>query len=436
MRISLLNSIIHLRPKSSLFTFLFSLLCFCVACQKNVQQARVVTTNDDQHLEKPYVILISLDGYRYDYTERFQPPYLSKFIAEGVQATSMLPCFPSKTFPNHYSIATGMRPENHGLINNTFYDPEKDAIYRISDRQKVEDGNWYGGTPIWVQAAKSGMITASYFFVGSEADVQGIRPTYYYDYNGSIPNKERTQQVIKWLQLPESQRPHLITMYFSDMDDIGHRAGPNNDKALKKTLFELDKTLGNFFQSLEKLNLPINVIIVSDHGMEEVPTGNYIPIELLEDDEQYKTINGGATLHFHLKDKADLEAIYKTLKVKEKHFTIYKTKDSPYYQANPSNPRIGDLIAVVDHHYYFSGARRIAVLKASGDQTGGQHGFSINNKDIEAIFYANGSHFQSGMTIPSFENIHIYPLICEILDLEIPKEVDGKLEVLSDTLKK
>lgn len=435
MSVSILNST-TIYPKSSFCIVLFSLLCCCVACQKNIQKIGVVSINEKQQLDKPYVILISLDGYRHDYTERFQPPNLSTFIEEGVQAESMLPCFPSKTFPNHYSIATGMRPENHGLINNTFYDPEKNALYKISDREKVTDGSWYSGTPIWVQAAKSGMVTASYFFVGSEADVQGIRPTYYYDYNGSIPNEERTQQVIKWLQLPEIQRPHLISMYFSDMDDTGHRAGPNDDDALKETLFELDKTLGDFFKDLEQLNLPINIIIVSDHGMEEVLTENYIPVESLEDDEYYKTINGGATLHFHLKKKADLEAVYKSLKAKEDHFKIYKTKESPYYQANPSNPRIGDLIAVVDHHYYFMGARRIALLKARGDKTGGQHGFPINNKDIEAIFYANGSHFQSSMTIPSFENIHVYPLICEILGLEVPEEVDGKLEVLAPILKK
>jgi len=236
--------------KISSLTFFFSLFFFFVACQKEVQQVEEVVINDDQHLDKPYVILISLDGYRYDYTERFQPPHLSKFVEDGIQAESMLPCFPSKTFPNHYSIATGMYPENHGLVNNTFYDPTKDAIYRISDREKVENGSWYGGTPLWVQAAKSGMVTASYFFVGSEADVQGIRPTYYHRYDGSIPNEERTAAVVEWLKLPATQRPHLITMYFSDMDDIGHRAGPNDDDALKETILDLDETLGDFFNDL------------------------------------------------------------------------------------------------------------------------------------------------------------------------------------------
>ncbi|MEL6944441.1 MAG: ectonucleotide pyrophosphatase/phosphodiesterase, partial [Bacteroidota bacterium] len=384
---------------------LFSLLCSCVSCQKGIHKQVSTTINKKEHLNKPYVILISLDGYRYDYTKRFQPPHLSKFIAQGVQAESMLPCFPSKTFPNHYSIATGLYPENHGLIQNTFYDPDRDAIYRISDREKVEDGTWYRGTPLWVQAAKAGMVTASYFFVGSEANVQGTHPTYYHRYDGSVPNEKRTAAVLDWLKLPPAQRPHLITMYFSDIDDIGHQAGPNDDDAIKSRLLKLDEILGDFFKNLNALDLPINVIIVSDHGMEEVPTENYIPIEILEDEERYKTINGGSSVHFHLKNKENIEEIYQHLKAKEDHFTVYKTEDAPYYQAKPKNNRIGQIIAVVDHHYYFSGARRIALLKARGNKTGGQHGFSIDNKEIEAIFYANGPQFKKDLTIPSFENV-------------------------------
>ncbi|MEM9886536.1 MAG: ectonucleotide pyrophosphatase/phosphodiesterase [Bacteroidota bacterium] len=410
------------------------LLILNTACQKGLQQISSPSENKAVHLEKPYVILISLDGYRYDYNKRFQPPHLSKFAAEGVQATSMLPCFPSKTFPNHYSIATGMRPENHGLVNNTFYDPKKDAIYKMSDREKVEDGTWYGGTPIWVQAAKSGMLSASYFFVGSEADVQGVRPNYWYRYDGSIPNKDRTKQVIDWLNLPPAKRPHLIMMYFSDVDSKGHRFGPNNAEQLKASIFALDEVLGNFFQDLEKLDLPINVIIVSDHGMEEVPIENYIEIERLEDDSLYKTVNNGALAHFYLNDKNKLEEVYQNLKAKETRFRIYKTSESPYYKTNPTHPRLGDLIAVVDHHYYFADARRIALRKRVGRTINGEHGFPVNNKDVHAIFYARGPQMKSKMLTPSFENIHVYPLICEILGIKIPKDIDGSINVLADIL--
>ncbi len=158
--------------------------------------------NASSQLDKPYVVLISIDGFRYDYVERFQPPNLIEFIQNGVAAESMIPSYPTKTFPNHYTIATGMTPENHGLVANTFIDPERNDLYRISKREAVEDGTWYSGTPLWVNAEKNGMLSASYFFVGSEADVQGIRPSYYYRYKHTTPNTERVQQVLDWLNLP------------------------------------------------------------------------------------------------------------------------------------------------------------------------------------------------------------------------------------------
>ncbi|MEM9848825.1 MAG: ectonucleotide pyrophosphatase/phosphodiesterase [Bacteroidota bacterium] len=416
--------------------FAILILLFFTACQRSVQQNGSNIQNAKAQLDKPYVILISIDGYRHDYTERFQPPHLTQFAAEGVQATSMIPCFPSKTFPNHYSIATGMRPENHGLVSNTFYDPEKDAIYKMSDRAKVEDGTWYGGTPIWVQAARAGMVSASYFFVGSEADVQGIRPNYWYAYDGSVPNRERTRQVIEWLKSPPSKRPHLITMYFADVDTKGHRVGPNNSEGLKQTVLELDQVLGNFFQDLAQLKLPINVIIVSDHGMEEVPVDHYMPVERLEEDSLYQTVNNGAIVHFYLHDQQDLEMVYQDLKAKEEHFKIYKSNDAPYYGQKTAHTRIGDLIAVVDHYYYFSSARKIAMRKMTGATTSGQHGFPVENIDTHAIFYARGPQLQAAMKVASFENIHVYPLICEILGLDIPENIDGSIEVLTPILKK
>jgi len=386
--------------------------------------------------EKLYLLLISLDGYRYDYTERFHPPNLSRFISEGVQSKSLIPCFPSKTFPNHYSIATGMRPENHLLVDNTFYDRKKEKMYRISDRSVVEDGSWYGGSPIWVQASKAGIVTASYFFVGSEADIQGIRPDYYYPYDGSVPNEERVRQVLEWLELPEDRRPRMITMYFSDMDDVGHRFGPNNDEKLKGRLFELDKVLGKLFAGVESSGLPVNIIIVSDHGMTEVRAKHLLNIDLVRDGQRYITANNGALVHLYLKRGVDPSVVYDELSAKKKHFEVYLTKDSPFYATNRNNPRLGELLVVPEFGYYFSSAKSIEKRKAAGQKVLGEHGFSPEHKDLHGIFYARGPALKKGLTIESFENIHIYPLLCEILGLSIPEEVDGDAKVLESILLK
>lgn len=385
---------------------------------------------------RPYLILISLDGFRWDYVRRFQPPHLEKFIETGVRAESLIPSYPSKTFPNHYTIATGMYPDRHGLVDNSFYDAERDAEYNIWTRERVQDGAWYGGTPIWVQAERSGMVAASFFFVGSEAAIGGVRPSYYYNYDGSVTKAQRVEQAIDWLKLPPAQRPHLITLYFSDMDDAGHRYGPDADRQLREALFSLDEALGRLFEGVEKTGLPVNFIIVSDHGMSPVPVEQLLPVEQLEDEDRYRSVNNGALVHLYLHPGADGEGVYRDLKEKETHYRVYRTAEVPFFEVPPANPRWGDFVAVPDSGYYFADARVMALRKASGQTFIGEHGFDPARREMHGIFYANGPAFRQGLRIPSFKNIHIYPLMCKILGLGIPAGIDGKPEVLDEILTK
>jgi len=205
--------------------FLPILLLLLGACDPVPQQQTTERRNQPAQQDRPYVVMVSLDGFRYDYAEQYQAPHLLRLAQEGASASAMLPSYPSKTFPNHYTLVTGLYPARHGLVGNTFYDSEKADMYRIRDREKVEDGSWYGGTPLWVLAEQNGMLAASYFWVGSEADVQGVRPSYWYPYDGDVPHGERVRQVIEWLELPPAQRPHLITCYFSVVDSRGHQIG-------------------------------------------------------------------------------------------------------------------------------------------------------------------------------------------------------------------
>ena len=391
--------------------------------------------NASSQLDKPYVILISLDGFRYDYVERFQPPNLMEFIQNGVAAESMIPSYPTKTFPNHYTIATGMTPENHGLVANTFIDPERKDLYKIGKREAVEDGTWYSGMPLWVNAEKNGMLSASYFFVGSEADVQGVRPSYYYRYKHTTPNIERVQQVLDWLNLPAEQRPHMITLYFSTMDDIGHRVGPQADEELRSALFELDEVLGTLFDGVKKTGLPVNTILVSDHGMQGVPVEKMIPQEMLENEELYEIAHNGTFSLVYLKEGVRKRKVYRYLKKREAHFSVYKKQDFPYYTANQSNKRLGDLIVMTDFPYYFKGTRAIGFARKNNGERG-EHGFPPEHKTMHAIFYAQGPTLKQGLKIPSFQNIHVYPLICNLLELPIPPGVDGKSNVLAPIIER
>ena len=415
--------------------FILSTLIFSSCKSSTNLIGSTPTINSKASLKKPYVILISLDGFRWDYVERFSPPHLSGFINNGVKAESLIPAFPSKTFPNHYTIATGMYPDKHGILGNLFYSKAKDLTYSIRKREMVEDGTFYGGSPIWVQADKAAMVSASYFFVGTEADIQGIRPTYYTNYDSQIKNEVRVAAVLNWLALPAKKRPHMITLYFSDMDDVGHRYGPNNDAVLKKALINLDRNLGDLFKGVEATGLPVNIIIVSDHGMAELSTTNFIPTDDIENDDLFSVVDNGAIVNIHPKNDDQIDAIYRYLKPRENNFKVYRTADTPGFEYSPKNKDWGAIQIIPDVGYYFVGSQRIAAREKNPNTTIGVHGYNPKYKDMHGIFYANGPAFKKGYVLPPLKNIHIYPLMCKILGLEIPDDIDGKLNAIESVLK-
>lgn len=415
---------------------LSSLIVLSCGSTTNVKSITPLTTvNTEEAMKKPYVILISLDGFRWDYVDTFKPPHLSAFIKKGTQATSLIPSFPTKTFPNHYTIATGMYPDNHGLLANTFYSYDKDATYRIRDRDKVTDGDYYKGTPIWIQANNHGMVTASYFFVGTEANIQDKHPTYYYNYDGKTTNQERVKQAAQWLGMPAKQRPHLITLYFSDLDDTGHKYGPNNEAKIKESLFKLDTALGDLFKKVDQTGLPVNIVIVSDHGMREIPTHKLIPTEKIKNDSLYTTIDNGVIMSIHPKDLKNTTAILAQLKSKEEHFQVYTTAQAPHFEYIPKNKDWGPIQVIPDTGYYFSNQNAIERKKKSNQHIAGYHGFSPEIKEMHGILYAQGPNIKNNFTHPSVKNIHIYPLLCELLDIPTPKDIDGNIEKIKTILK-
>ena len=225
--------------------FLFSL--FFAQHNLAVDTAQVITPNrfnSAEALEKPYLIFISADGYRYDYTEKYNAQNLQKFSNEGVKAKAMLPSYPSITFPNHWSIITGLYPSHHGLVDNFFYDYSRKEAYAMNKKENAEDGSWYGGIPLWSLAEQQGMVTASLQWVGSASDAGKTRPTYYYHYHEKFSPEEKINKVVNWLKLPENVRPHFISLYFPEVDGAGHRFGPESPEA-EKSVQLVDNAIGN-----------------------------------------------------------------------------------------------------------------------------------------------------------------------------------------------
>jgi predicted AlkP superfamily pyrophosphatase or phosphodiesterase len=383
--------------------------------------------------ETPYVIMISFDGFRHDYVEKYDAPNFKKFIAEGASAEAMIPSFPSKTFPNHYSLVTGLYPGNHGLVDNSFYDKELDLQYGIGNRSMVENSAFYGGLPLWQLVQQNGMKSASYFWVGSETAIAGSFPDYYHIYDEKIKNEDRITAVIDWLNLPKSERPNFISLYFALVDSQSHRTGPNSEET-KQTVLEADRLLGLLMEELKNVDLPVNVIITSDHGMNEIQPKdeNLITYEdVLKglNQKEFRFVSNGAHAHFYVQDKANIDQIYNGLKTKENHFKVYKKDEFPA-NWHYNNERVGDILVTMDADYYLTSASNKA-RQIAASITRGEHGFDpYVTEDMGAIFYANGPNIKADAKLPKFENVNVYPLVAQILGITQLPEIDGKLEVL------
>jgi len=389
--------------------------------------------NAPEQLSKHYVILVSLDGFRYDYAKKYHAEHLLALGAEGASAPEgMLPSYPSITFPNHYSIVTGLYPEHHGIVANSFYDPARKETYSYHDSASVADGTWYGGTPLWVLAEDQGMRSASFFWVGSEADIQGVRPTYYLRFDGSVPNPKRVEQVLAWLRLPAEQRPHMITLYFSDTDTAGHRFGPDSPQ-VEDAVHELDREIGKLMEGLKEIRLPVDLIVLADHGMVKVDGA---PVHLDQyglNPSWFAPIVG---LGLYPKSEADAQKAYEALNGKSDKFTVYRRASVPAYLHFDSNPREGDPVVVPNGPYFITAD---ADPNVAEHPPVGAHGYDVTRMpEMKALFVAAGPDIRHGILLQSFENVNVYPLIAKILGLDITRlktgPVDGKIGVLEGIL--
>jgi predicted AlkP superfamily pyrophosphatase or phosphodiesterase len=384
--------------------------------------------NSPQQEQKPYVIFISADGFRHDLADKYHATHLLALRASGVAVPSMTASYPSVTFPNHYTLATGLYPSHHGLVDNAFYDRRKGSSYGIRDRTAVEDSSFYGGTPIWVLAEQQHLLSASYFWVGSEAAVDGIRPTYYCRFNDKIPLDARLQTVKDWLTLPAAQRPHLILFYLSPVDHAEHFFGPDSKEA-EEAVHIVDDCIGRMVRMVDSLRLPVNYVFVSDHGMAAVDTLHPIVPPRI-DTSQFTVAGGGTMIHLYAKDKTDITGAYQALKQGADGYDVYLPRATPagwhYTDKDDRYHRIGDILLVAHYPRVFHDRGRILA---------GEHGYDPSIPDMGATFYAWGPAFRQGVTLPAFENVNVYPLIAQILGLTVSQPIDGSEKVLKPALK-
>jgi predicted AlkP superfamily pyrophosphatase or phosphodiesterase len=397
--------------------------------QDTTQQITAGRLNSPEQQKNPYVILISADGFRYDLADKYQAENLLRYREAGVAASYMQASYPSLTFPNHYSIITGLYPSHHGIVDNSFYDKTKNEFYSISNKKAVGDSSWYGGTPLWVLAEKQHMLSASFYWVASESAIQGIRPTYYYIYNDLIPIDKRIQTVRNWLELPEDRRPHFITFYFPDVDHQEHLHGPDSKEADSAVHF-VDESVRKLVDAVGTLGLNINFIFLSDHGMTTVDTKETLDLPQAVDTSKFIVPPGTSLLHLYAKNVSDISPTYQALKKEAKDYDVYLPDEIPaawhYGSKDDKYKRIGDIILVPHLPKVFNIRKRHVSI--------GEHGFDPAFPDMHATFYAWGPMFRQHQTIEGFENVHVYPLIARILNLKLTEKIDGDLNVLGPIL--
>lgn len=374
--------------------------------------------------EKHYTVIVSLDGCRWDYPDMYDTPHFDRIAEKGVKAI-MTPSFPSKTFPNHYTLATGLVPDHHGIVANSFWDLKKNMQYTMGNPETRNNPVYYLGEPIWVTAQKQGLKTGNIYWVGSDIPIMNMYPTYYkiYAQTPRLTFAERVQGVIDFLNLPESERPRLIMAYFEEPDHSGHAYGPHA-KETRKAIEELDKYIGQLWEGIQQLPIgkQVNLIVTSDHGMTTISPDRTISVKQYVKNEWYNKVDGNLPGLIYTKPEYR-DSVYNALKAVP-HMRVWKKENMPAYLNYGTSERIGDIVVLPDLGWLFTD-------EPITQQ--GTHGFDPTFSDMKVMFRACGPDFKKGYISKGFVNVDIYSLLCHLLQIN-PVQTDGDFNRIKDIL--
>lgn len=376
------------------------------------------------------LILISLDGFRWDYCDLHpgESPTLRQLKRDGVSVRELIPVFPTNTFPNHYSIVTGLYPSNHGMVNNDFFDAERGMHFRYNQPASVRDPRWWGGEPIWVTAIKQGRKAAASFWVGSEAEIGGVRPTFWRSYDHSLPFEQRLEELVGWLTLPVGQRPAVVAFYLEEVNGEGHRHGPSSAQ-LTAAIKLVDTRLAAMLARLESERIVPNLVIVSDHGMTATSADRTVILEDYIDRATVQVEASGSSAALRPLN-GDVTGLVHALE-KIPHAKVYRAEDLPAHLHLQPGPRVAPVWVLADEGWHVGTRAQIERLRERHPATGylqGDHGYDPSLRSMRGILIAQGPAFRRGVELPETENIHIYNLLCAVLKLKAaPNDGDDRL---------
>ena len=391
------------------------LLCWSIA---------VVATSET------YTVVISLDGCRWDYPQWYNTPFFDRMANEGT-ASSLIPCFPSKTFPNHYSLATGLTPEHHGLIANEFMDCETGYDFTLSNRIMKKEPKYFGGEPIWLTAQRQGVRTAIFYWAGSDVKIHNSYPDTYLDYDQKprLTLEQRCNKVIECLQRSKHKRPQLIMVYMNEPDKSGHNYGPHS-RETRRAVEHMDSLMGNLYSRITQLPIgkQVNFIVLSDHGMAWVDQSHKIELRPLLGNLPYKAygsvpVNIYASWDNVEQHEATVDSICQRLQGVP-HLRAWRKEQVPAYLHYTEHGCIGDVVAVPDLGW---------VVYDKPINSGGMHGYDPAYTDMWAMFRAIGPNIRHAQVKP-FRNVSVYALLCNLLGIT-PAENDGCIDDVKSIIK-
>jgi len=376
-------------------------------------------------VSRPTLILISLDGWRWDYDTRAPVANLRGLMARGVHADALMPSFPTKTFPNHYTLVTGLYPGHHGVVGNSMRDPRTGRFFEMRKREETSDAMWWGGDPIWNGVQRAGRASAAMFWPGSEAPINGMRPTYWAPYDQNRPNTDRVDQVLAWIDMPVPKRPAFITLYMSDVDGAGHSFGPNSPE-LVRAVERVDDMLGRLLRGLNERRMlnAVNIIVTSDHGMAETSMHRVLFVDDLVKPADGDIVELNPTIGVWPRPGRD-EAVYRRLVSAHPRLTVYRRAETPAHWYYRDHERIPPIVGVMDEGW--SIMRRANLIETFGrsiGRVGGAHGYDPRVRSMHALFVAAGPSFKEHVEVPAFDNVDVYLVMCRALGLE-PSPNDG-----------
>ena len=363
--------------------------------------------------QEQITILVVIDGFRADYLERGLTPNLAALGARGVRG-SLLPVFPSVTFPNHVTLLTGKTAEEHGIIENDFEDPVLGAFGSANPPNVRDPRFWTGAKPIWVSAEEQGVGTAHYFWPTTGMDGAGNRPARFIRFDAGVKMEDEPAELLKWLDVPMAERPRFLTLYFYHVDSIGHRDGPNST-ALNEELKKVDTAIGNLVAGLDKSGLlqRTNILVTADHGMSEVAPDNRVFLDDLIDPAKLHIIAANADALIAPAPGVALEEVADKLAGKHERMTCWRKEDVPARLHFSKHPRISPIVCAAEPGWLITTRAR---YKRPAAPTG-SHGYDPATPDMAALFVASGPSFALGRTLPPISNLEVYPLLVKLLGI-------------------